>query len=431
MKRPEQTAGNGTGHFFAIDRRAWAFICRLGINPAVAYLVLARGTGADQRTTAWSVNAIEAHTGIARPRAQKAIETLVQAGLAQITQTGTRPRYRLRPAHEVSGCEGYPPATLDHTEQRLLDQITRGDGYVPAKASKGWYDYRRSPRDVATELVRKGWARPYENCAPGNYLAIAYDAEAAAKPDWIWLPNAIIDGIGNEIAPVELVRQTQNIATLRLLIDLYHAQALDADGGIHWRSIRQGFTRFTVGQRGSFIVYGFQPGTPKAWMNKSFVRPHMTGELEAIEGTDEKRDRGEPIFWKAWGQLMNLGLVDLVGHLVEADNDTADIIHPYARDNGELAERRIAAAAHDAGRAMLTEEQRDRAEANGLHLVPVRAHITEVQMVGIARLRYRPRTSATAAWFASMVKWDEWAIRYDEMTAAIMPATMQHQGTSR
>jgi hypothetical protein len=307
----------------------------------------------------------------------------------------------------------------------LLDQFMRGNCYVPAKGGKNWNDYRRTPRAVAIELVRKGWARPDENCGSGSYKATAYDAEAAAKPDWIWLPNAIIDGVGGENAPVELVRQTQNIDTLRLLIDLYHAQALAADGGIHWRSIRQDFTRVVVGQRGSLIVYGFQPDTIQTWKETSFVRPHMTGELEAIGGSDEKRDRGAPIFWKAWHQLMNLGLVDLVGHLVEADNDTADIIHPYARDNGEVAERRIAAAAHEAGRAMLTEEQRDRAEANGLHLVPVRSHITEVQMVGIARLRYRPRTSATAAWFARVAEWDEWAIRYDEMTA------MQHQGTSR
>jgi hypothetical protein len=36
-------------------------------------------------------------------------------------------------------------------------------------------------------------------------------------------------------------------------------------------------------------------------------------------------------------------------------------------------------------------------------------------MVGIARLRYRPRTGATAAWFARMAEWDELAARYDEM----------------
>jgi len=161
----------------------------------------------------------------------------------------------------------------------------------------------------------------------------------------------------------------------------------------------------------------------------------MTGQMEAIAGTDQQRDRGVPIFWNAWDQLKRLGLVELVGHLIEADNDTADIIHPYATGNGEAAERRLALAAQRAGEAMLTQRQRDWVETQGLHLAPVRSHIAEVQMVGIARLRYRPRTSATAEWFARMAEWDKWAVRYDEMAAeargdAVSPR-MQHQGTSR
>jgi hypothetical protein len=398
--------GTGRGSFFAIDRRAWARVCDLNINAMTAYLVLARGTGHDQRTTSWSVNAIETHTGISRPRAQKAIDALVQAGLVRITRGGTRPKYSIIPAHEVPGCEGYPPPEMDAAEQKLFDRLVSGTTFVPANL-----------RTIASALVKKGWARSaserFEHCR-----AIRYDAEAAAKPDWIWLPNDIIDGAAGETAPVELVRQTQNAPTLRLLIDLYHAQILASDGGIHWRSIRQQFSRHKVGERGPFIIYGFQPGDTEAWINKPFIRSHMTGEMEAVEGSDRKRDRGWPIFWKAWNHLMSLGLVALVGHLVEADNDTADIIHPYAADSsGEASERRAGRAAHEAGMAMLTEAQQNTAEANGLHLAPVRTHITEVQMVGIARLRYRPRTSATAAWSTRMAEWNEIADRYDELAA--------------
>ena len=115
--------------------------------------------------------------------------------------------------------------------------------------------------------------------------------------------------------------------------------------------------------------------------------------------------------------LMRLGLVDLVGHLVEADNATADIIHPYAFGPGEPAEQRVAVAAHAAAEAMLTEGQCAWAAGLALHLAPVREHLTEVQMVGIARLRYRPRTGATAAWFSRMAEWDECAERYDEAAA--------------
>src|SRR5258708_18172327 len=97
-----------------------------------AYLVLARGSGHDQRTTSWSVNAIESHTGIGRPRAQKAIVALVQAGLVRITRGRTKPKYSIIPAHEVPGCEGYPPPEMDVAEQMLFDRLVSGATFVPA-----------------------------------------------------------------------------------------------------------------------------------------------------------------------------------------------------------------------------------------------------------------------------------------------------------
>ena len=61
-----------------------------------------------------------------------------------------------------------------------------------------WGTFR--PREVADQLVFKGWAR---NHGSGAYRAILYDAEAAATPDWIWLPNALVDGAGKNLAPPE------------------------------------------------------------------------------------------------------------------------------------------------------------------------------------------------------------------------------------
>lgn len=219
----------GRGCFFAVDRRAWARVCTLGLNPAVSYLVLARGSGPDQRTTSWSVNAIEDRTNIARRRARKAIDSLVHAGLVRITKGGTRPSYYILPAHEVPSCEGYLPPDLDPIEQRVFDQIAAGQNWLSDKGGKEW-GYR-NPRTVASGLVRKGRAL---DLGQNRYAAIHYDPETASKPDWIWLPNSLIDGAGANVAPpVELVRQTLNGAALRLLIDLYHAHELASDGGIH------------------------------------------------------------------------------------------------------------------------------------------------------------------------------------------------------
>src|SRR5215469_17419888 len=87
------------GGFFAVDSRAWALVCRAGMNAGVCYLVLARGSGPDNRTTAWSINAIERYTGISRHRAADAIRSLQKIESIRQTEGGTRPRYFLTPAH--------------------------------------------------------------------------------------------------------------------------------------------------------------------------------------------------------------------------------------------------------------------------------------------------------------------------------------------
>jgi hypothetical protein len=55
-------------------------------------------------------------------------------------------------------------------------------------------------------------------------------------PDRIWLPNALVTSAAAETSPIELVPQGQDVVTLRLLINLYHAQNLRGDGGSAGRS---------------------------------------------------------------------------------------------------------------------------------------------------------------------------------------------------
>jgi len=85
----------GAGEFFAVDKQSWAKVCALGMNAAIAYLVMARGTLRDHRTTAWSTHAIEERTNIARHRAKAAIQALIDAGLVRQDKAGSLPRYFL------------------------------------------------------------------------------------------------------------------------------------------------------------------------------------------------------------------------------------------------------------------------------------------------------------------------------------------------
>ncbi len=83
------------GNFFAIGKQQWNAACDLGLNPAVSFLVMARGTGVDNSTTAWSMNAIENYAGITWRRARDAVELLMAARIADRTKCDSRPRYKL------------------------------------------------------------------------------------------------------------------------------------------------------------------------------------------------------------------------------------------------------------------------------------------------------------------------------------------------
>ncbi len=413
---------DGRGEFFAVDRRAWARVCRLGMNPAVAYLVLARGTGRDNRTTKWSTNAIERYTGISRSRAAQAIADLKQdkAIVRDPASKRDRPKYKIAPAHEIPGCEGYPPPALNPEQQRVFDQLGDGWTLIPKDIKpKQREEYDRwhswSPRKVADELVRlgravlgtDGAAPPWEDNV--RYRAVPYYAEGAGKPGWIWLPNVLVDGAAGETAPVELVRQTGSAATLRLLVDLYGAQNLDEDGGIHFRHIRQGYERHKIGEQGPFVVWGFVPGTEVTWQDAPFIAPHLIGEK------DEKgQDKGWTGFWACWTRLRGLGLVETVAHLVHADAKEGEVIHPMALEGSGLeVEREVRRAAEAAARRMVTPGQLAWAEGQGVvTLAPVLRHIEQVQMLGITRLRYRPRTNRTLAFIGREAEWREAIARF-------------------
>jgi hypothetical protein len=54
--------------------------------------------------------------------------------------------------------------------------------------------------------------------------------------------------------------------------------------------------------------------------------------------------------------------------------------------------------------------------------VPVPRHVANVQMVGIARLRYRPRNRRTAAWWAGLqAKAERFLREYEALAAETVP----------
>lgn len=67
-----------------------------GINPAVAYIVIASGTTGMGISSSWSCNAVETYTGISRSRAKSAVKQLLDVGLIKNVGKQSHPRYELK-----------------------------------------------------------------------------------------------------------------------------------------------------------------------------------------------------------------------------------------------------------------------------------------------------------------------------------------------
>src|SRR4051794_21392191 len=80
--------------FFAVDRRMWAMVVKGDINMMIAYLILACGS-VQNRTSRWSVSAIEKHTRISRGRAREAIKRLHENRIVHIEEGGRNPLYSI------------------------------------------------------------------------------------------------------------------------------------------------------------------------------------------------------------------------------------------------------------------------------------------------------------------------------------------------
>ncbi len=329
----------GSGSFFAVNRRTWARICdSLEMNEAVAYLVLACGTGRDNLTTSWSSQALHKYTGIAWERGKAAIERLRHAGFIKFAESHTqqRPRYEL----------------------------------VPHKGAIG------------------------ENEADNS----------------IWLPNSIVTGTpSGEIPPVHQLRSTGDAWTLRLLVDLYHAQNLRDDGGISPQILRENYAKKRINERSIYLIWGFKSaGQTLSWKGPFAAHQKRTKKAE------------EHPVWDSVRLLNKMGLLTFVPHLYENSSAQAEPIHALGigAKGEEPIETQIGEAADAAARAMCQEWAIEQAEDDGFkYFCPVSQSKPDAQLIGVARLLYRPRTQRTAAWYAHLQASGNQAFPYYEELA--------------
>lgn len=411
VRKPKGESEAAGGEFFKMDRVVWNSVCALGLNPAVAYFVLARGTGGDNRTSFWSVNSIEKWTSVSRAHANKAVKDLIAAGFVRQDRGGSYPRYYMMPADEINGV-----GSLSGAERRVYETIAdlieggaeQESAWVPKVARAGWD--APNPYAIARGLARRGFLTDLG----GQNFGLT---PRRSEPEWVWLPNALVDGVAGETPPLELVRQALSVDLLGLFVDLYAAHALPSNGGLDWRpgsGLWRSFERVKVGERGAYVVWGWKPegytsgsGRPPGWARYQGNSP------EGVEA-DSKA------FFGALRELERVGLIEYVAHLVEdPKHPDAQIIHPIPDGNGEAWERAVSVAAEAAAVRMATPERVASARKSGCRIyAPVEARRKEAGVVGILRLRYKPKTKATAIWVQQAEALTEIVSRYDRLDAA-------------
>ena len=319
------------GCFFAVDQRIWEKLPEIGMNEAVAYLVLAQGTGRNHKATSWSVNALKTYAGISWERGKAAIENLIGRGFIRCAETHTaaKPRYEIATFDEWHRAEAARQPAPDYFERELLEKVQKG-----AQPST------KPHRKRAESLLRRGIL---VRDARGLYR-LPEPSTGGPGENLIWLPNTIVTGTtSGEESPVRRLRSAGDVWALRLFVDLYAAHNLRDDGGIAPQAIWQPFDRRLVGQQGAYTVWGFTEKTSTL----QFTGPFAAHQFRQRTGKDH------PV-WESVQLLRRLGLLNFIPHIFENSSPQTEIIHPYgiSGTGEEPVETEIGSAADAAARAM-------------------------------------------------------------------------------
>jgi hypothetical protein len=400
----KHAAGSGSiGNLFIIDARCWRVVHALNdLNAAVAYLVLTRFSDHENRLTNASTDAVEKYTQISRRNARKAIDRLIAAGVIEQTSKTKKPRYHLRPAYEVPGTGVQAPSghpRLDDTQRSVLEMVYRGDRLDSAESA------------CAEFLLSEGWITRDSQ----NSLRVTEQEGGSLARKPIFLPNDLVSGEHLGSRPLELIRQTQDLRLLGFLLYLYGEQNLRDDGGVPRALFWQDYERVEVARMNQYVVWGFRPRSKWAMWGDS---PVSLGEIanEAQRGEKTSRVR----FLQGLKLLEGFELLEWVPYLVEGKSHDAELVHPVGMGRTASIEDRVGLAAHEAGCAFLTEQQRDRTRASGLWLLPARHHLPDIQVIGIARLHFRVDTRPTAQWVNKLQdNGEKWICGYNDLERAI------------
>ena len=392
-KAPKKT--KTIGGFFGVDLDGVGKACELGMNPAVAYMVLACFSDGTNRHTKASVKSVTKYTGISEKYAKQAIAALIDARLVGLMPgDSTRPNYEIfgaPPAPPPPRTYGYRKAKLAPGEQESFESV--GKGLVPLN---------NHATAAARRAVKKGWL--VENA---DGFAVREAPPPPPPPDrkMVWLPNELVKGIGSATPPIRSVCETSDPLVLRMLVDLYRLQTLASDGGIDRDALYMPFNSECLGTIHQYNVWAFVPDSDR----------QCSGELGKLYWPRK--------VWDCITPLENIKLIQWYGQLFAAPDGA--LLHPlgplypdkekHRENDASWPEFQIGMAARKAGHALARHVPKE--APKGSWIIPVLSHIANPTMIGIARLRYRPRISDTAKWYGTLKgKQEGWLKDFGEVS---------------
>ncbi|WP_417276131.1 hypothetical protein [Castellaniella sp.] len=211
----------------------------------------------------------------------------------------------------------------------------------------------------------------------------------------IWLPKSIIVPLGGEIPALHRIRQAQDVMLLRLFVELYYAQNLAADGGLSREVYCRQFEKTVFTESSEFVFLGFDAESNCVTWSTDVTAAHRV-EVSEAERRDGKNEGH--VFFKRIQTLRDMGLLEYSVCILESTDKDAEILFPV--HGPEEWEREMMEVGQDLAEQLLPDWQVDRCPHK--YLVPVFRHQEQAQAFGIYRLRHRPHTALTAAWYATM-----------------------------
>ncbi len=200
----------------------------------------------------------------------------------------------------------------------------------------------------------------------------------------LWLPNELIDAAADEVPPITKLRETGNIDLLEKFVRLYGIQDLDSDGGIPRDVAWTTFDREKICPIGHFVLYGFSEEKLQASYKDPFV--------DLVGKTDEDGNKGP---WTVLSPLIQMGLLEKVYYMAESSESNAELIYPVGPHGTDDAMWELMIWLEESGgKGFALQAQEHNKQGIALN------HIKNAAMVGLFRLRYRPKTRKTSRWWA-------------------------------